>query len=425
MFKKTFLLVLVLALLVSASAMAEVTNRDMQLLGGYVVSNSSDSFFFAPMEKGLTQHWGLYRLSTASQGPLVEIREGGYPARLVYASNDKVYFLGYTDAERTIHALYSVEINSGKSALLLSDISAAFVGNGDDMLYVKSSDLYTLRSFTFSNEKDKSIKDMSNSEKTIYDAGIYDGSLYFLTKSASGSEDGYLYNESSGKANNLDKPSPSVLSGMLYEGYRLYATDQQGTQVYALKIGSKNAKQLGSGIAVSMTHPRFGQYLYTYDGDADQLVAVPLDGSDLIRLTLDGGTLKRMVMGGTKDEIYIINNDAVYAMPTNLSSQTKLFDFDQRTGGQAWATIAPAGSNAIIIFGYDQDTLSYMNNLMPTGVYAFNRGTGEMLFGFPEWDESMIEEQEANQTNERPEQIGAPTPEQEEGETYFVFSTDG
>ena len=425
MLKKTFILVLVLAMLVSATAMAEVTNRDMQLMGGVVVSNASDSFFFAPMEEGMTKHWGLYALSKASEGPLVEIQDG-YPARLIHADNERVYFFGYTDAERSVHALYSVEIATQAYEELLTDIKDVFVGEtADEFLYTKSDNPYTLRSYNLTEKKDKSVKDMSKSDKTIYDAGIYDGRTYFITRTTSGAEDGYEYHEGSGKATNLDKPSPQLLTGMLYEGYRLYVTDQQGIMVYAVKLGNKNANQLGAAYAVSLKNPRFGEYIYTYGGDNNELIALPLDGSEPLKLKLEGSTLVRMVLGGSKDQLMLINDNAIYGITPNLTSQTKLIDFDQRTGGQAWSHVAPAGSNAIMVFGYGQDTLTSASNLMPTGVYAYDKTTGDMLFGFPEWDPNAEPAEPAETSNTRPETIGAPNEEKEEGETYFVFSSGG
>lgn len=68
MLKKTFILVLTVAMLLSSVAMAEITNRDQQLLGGVAVSNANDTFFFAPMEEGATKHWGLYALSSWLDG---------------------------------------------------------------------------------------------------------------------------------------------------------------------------------------------------------------------------------------------------------------------------------------------------------------------------------------------------------------------
>lgn len=424
MLKRTFILVLLAAMLLSATAVAEVTNRDMQLLGGVVVSNANDSFFFCPMEEGMTKHWGLYALSSAGDKPIVEI-EDGYPARLVHATSDKVYFLGYTDGARSVHALYSVEISSGKYSELLTGIKEAYVAESDEFFYITETDPYTLHSYNVTNEKSKEIKDMSKSEKMIYDAGKFDGETYFITKTASGALDGYLYHDSSGKATNLDKPSPSVVNGMLYEGYRLYSSDSSNTQVYSLKLGAKKSVRLGQTYNMNLSNPRFGQYMYAYDGDKNQLVALPLDGSDALTLTLEGSTLVRFLLGGSKDELFLPLDDAIYSVRPDLSSMTRLFDFDQRTGGQVWSYIAPGANNAIFVMGYGQETFTNSNNMLPTGVYAYDRNSGEMLFGFPEWDPNAEPEETGGEApaSTVPSTFGdVPEEEREEGETYFVFS---
>lgn len=434
MLKKTLVLVLLLTLAISPVAMAEVTNRDMQLMGGVVVSNSNDSFFFCPMEEGVTRHWGLYALSSASQGPLVEIQDG-YPARLVHADNSKVYFFGYTDSSRTTHALYSVEIATGAYDQLLTDIAAAFVSDtANEFFYVTNEDPFYLCSYSISDQKSTKIKDMSSSKKRIYDAGQYDGKLYFLTLTDSDVMDGYSFNASSGKAINLDKPSPAVSgsNGMLHEGYRIYASDTSGLTVYSMKLGAKKAVRLGQSYPMSLTNPRFGQYMYTYDGENNTLIGLPLDGSTEVKLPLQSDILTRMVLGGSADEILLIGSNAVYSFPSNLSSQTRLFDFDTKTGGQAWTHIVPGKNNAVFILGYGAETMTHSNNMMPTGVYAYDRGTGAMLFGFPEYDPVAAAAQEAEpQASETPQSLfpesgigDIPQPEREEGETYFVFSNN-
>lgn len=423
MIKRVIVAALMLALLLPGAAVAEVTNRDMQLYGGVVVSNSSDSFFFAPMEEGMTKHWGLYALSKVGSGPIITI-EDGYPARLVHADESKVYFLGYTDGERSVHALYSVEIATGTPQELLTGIASAFVGEtSEDFLYVSTADPYTLCRYTIPDGKDEKVKDMSASKKAIYDAGIYDSRVFFITRAENGTtEDGYEYHYSSGKATNLDKPSPQLVNGLLYEGYRIYAGDSTGQQIYAVRLGEKTGKRLGQNFPMSLTNPRFGQYVYSYDGENNRIIAVPLDGSAEKTLALDGGAMKRFVIGGSKDELFIIHDNAIYSLTPDLSSQNKLFDFDSRTGGQVWSYIVPAGNNAILVMGYSGETFTNSANLMPTGVYAYDR-TGQLLFGYPEWDPDS-EEETAGQT--MPTQFGdVPQDEREEGETYFVFSSGG
>lgn len=420
MLKRTFALVLLAAMLLSATAVADVTNRDLQLLGGVAVSNANDTFFFCPMEEGLTKYWGLYALSSAKDGPIVEI-EDGYPARLIHATSDKVYFLGYTDSARSVHGLYSVEIKTGKPSELLTGIKTAFVKESDEFFYVTEADEYTLHSYNVTSEKSTVVKDMSKSEKAIYDACFFDGETYFLTESASGSKDGYLLNAKSNKASNLDKPSPAVTIGMLYEGYRVYASDTSNTTIYSQPLGKKKAVRIGQQYIVSLSNPRFGQNMYAYDGEQNQLVALPLDGSDPMMLPLESSTLVRFVLGGSKDELLMPLDDAIYSIRPDLSSKTRLFDFDLRTGGQVWSYLVPARNNAVLVMGYGAETFTNANNLLPTGVYAYDRNTGEQLFGYPEWDPNA-EPQEVVM----PETFGdVPEEEREEGETYFVFSGGG
>lgn len=437
MLKKILSLSLLLAMLLSSAAVAEVTNRDMQLMGGVVVSNATDSFFFCPMEEGMTRRWGLYALSSANEGPIVPI-EAGYPARLVHADNEKVYFLAYTDAERTVHALFSVVIASGAYETLLSDIAAAFVAESpDEMLYVTVDDSYTLRSYNMTSGKDTEVKDMSKSEKTIYDAGEYKGNMYFITKTANGSEDAYEYHAGSGKATNLDKPSPEAVTGLLYENYRIYTADALGTQIYAQRIGSKEGKRIGANYKVSLSSPRFGENIFVYDGEANQLVGLPLDGSTAKTIGVEGSTLPRLVLGGSKDELLLLANEGVYSIKPDLSSQTLLFNFNQALGGQVWCYVAPAGSNAIMVMGYGVDTITSAGNLLPTGVYAMDRTTGDILFSFPasdgtegttsgEGDEGGEATADPAASPTMPPVLGeVPVEQQEEGETYFTFSTDG
>ncbi|MCL1964720.1 MAG: DUF5050 domain-containing protein [Firmicutes bacterium] len=385
MLKRTFMMVLVVAMLLSTVAIAEVTNRDMQLQGGVLVSNAADSFFFCPMEPGVTRHWGLYALSSASDRPILEVADG-IPARLVQADDTYVYFLGYANAERTLHALYAVNISTGAVEELLSDIAAAFVEESDSFLYVTQSDPYTLCRYKLSTRKQTNIKSMQKAEKTIYDAHVYKGNLYFSTKDKNGTEDGYRYNDGTGLANNLDKPSPQLITGVLYEGYRLYYNDTVGSRLYSVKLGNKSGTQIGGKYKVGMTSPRFGDAVYAYDGENHALVRVPLDASAEKTLALEGGVLNRFILGGSKDELLLYNNGAIYAIAPNLSSQTRLFDFDTASGGLMWTHIVPAAHNAVAVFGYNGETASNVNNMLPTGVYIFDRSTGAQIFGYPEYD---------------------------------------
>ncbi len=422
MLKKICSLALMLAMLVSSAAVAEVTNRDMQMMGGVVVSNGNDSFFFCPMEEGLTRHWGLYALSSCANGPILEISDG-YPARLVHADSKNVYFLGYTDANRTVHSLFSVPVGGGSADELLKDILHAYVEDSDSFYYVTSENPYCLRRYNIETKKSMEIKDMTKSEKKIYDAvrASKDGDIYFLTTNKNGGEDGYEYHASSKKATNLDKPNPSHFTSILYEGYRLYSIDHGQSQIYSVKIGNKKAVKLAAdGPAVQLNSPRFGDYIYGYDGESNTLVAYLIDGSDRRTLTLDGTTLSRLLMGGSKDEVFFYSGNAIYSAPADLSSKTKVIDFSMSTGGLMWTHIAPA-KNAVIMMGYGPDSLTHQDTMLPTGVYAYDRTTGEQLFAFP-----LVKEADPNSTtpvdNTRPETLGdTPVEPRNETETYFVF----
>lgn len=416
MLKKTCILILVLALSLSFATLASASNRDMQLMGSMVVTNSTDAFFFSPMEEGLTSHWGLYRLSTAADGPLREI-ENGYPARLLHADDEYVYFLSYENTDRTLHALRAVKISDGSAEELQGGIAKAFVEESETFFYVSDSDPYTLRRYSIPDRKSTEVKNMSGSEKTIYDAGTYGGTVYFLTRAKDGvTEDGYQLHSSSGKATNLDSPSVKVDHGLLYEGYRLYAGDKNGSQIYSVKIGSKTANELGKRVTVSLTSFRFGEYIYAYDGDDHQLVGQALDGSGEVVMPLDGSGLSRMVMGGTKEEVLIYVDNAIYSMPPNLTSKSKVIDFDLSAGGQLWCYAIPMGSDAIAMMGYNAESFTHAGNMLPTGVYIYSRSTGEELFAYPPYDAENPPEQTM------PETLGTPVQEGEEGEeTPFMF----
>lgn len=421
MLKRIGALALMLVMLASSAAVAEVTNRDMQLLGGVLVSNANDSFFFCPMEEGVSRHWGLYSVSGCANGPILEINDG-VPARLVHADAEKVYFMGYTDPSRTVHELHSVNIADGTTEELLTGIQNAFVEDSESFFYVTEEKPGVLMRYSIANKKSTEIKDMSKNDKKIYDAipGQDAGDIYFLTMTTNGAQDGYWYHASSKKATNLDKPNPASHLGFLYEGYRVYSIDMGQSAIYSQKIGTKKGVQIGKdGPSVYTYSPRFGEFLYAYDGDSNTLVAYPLDGSDRKTLTLEGGIINRILMGGSKDEVLFYSGDAIYGAPANLSSQSKLIDFDLSTGGQMWTHIAPAGSKAIVMFGYGSDTLTYQDTMPPTGVYVFDRATGEQLFGFPEYDAEAAAATPVS--TQMPETIGAPEPERKEGETYFVF----
>jgi hypothetical protein len=417
MLKKALLVVLVLVLLSSTVALADVTNREMQMMGGVVVSNATDSFFFCPMEEGITRHWGLYALSTANEKPIVEITDG-VPARLVHADDEHVYFLAYSDVERTVHELYSVNIKDGTNELLLEDIKSAFVEDDDTFLFVTTAEPCALRRYDIPSAKDTLVKDMTRYEKEIYDATVYNGNVYFLTRDPNGKEDGYQYFKDTKLARYIEAPSSnSINNSMLYNGYRIYAHDTQNNMIYALKLGSKNSVPMGQKYSMSLTTPRFGDAMFAYNGENLQLVRLPLDGSVAEQpLTLEGNSvLSRLILGGYSEEILIYNNGGIYAITPDMSSQTRLFDFDLGTAGQMWSYLAQGQNNSIFVMGHGVETFTLMANMPPTGVYVFDRTTGEQLFGYPEHDPEAIAAMET------PAQLGNVPVEGEEAETQFSF----
>ena len=418
---RLILILIALAMLIPSMAGAAVTNRDMQLMGGVAVSNATDSFFFAPLEPGLTDRWGLYALSSAASGPIVETKSG-YPARLVHADSEKVYFLAYTDPNRTVHALYEVDIATKQinPEPLLKNIANAFVESDDSFLYVSTDDEYKLCRYSIKDKKTTDLKSMASSNKKIYDAGVYDGKVYFITVTDSGAEDAYLLN-SNGKANNLDVPSPKSFSSVLYEGYRVYTTDRSMSQIHAQKIGSKKAVRLAGDLGPTLYSYRFGTTLYMYAGESNQIMGFPLDGSSAKTLRMDGSkSLPRIVMGGSKDELYFYYDGGIYMANPDLTSQTRLFDVDAGRGGTTnLSYIAPVGQNAVLVAGYNQATASNYYNLMPTNIYLYNRADGELIFGYP-LSTDDIAENTGFQLGVDP--IGDyPHPELEEGENAFLF----
>ncbi|MDR0897980.1 MAG: hypothetical protein LBN04_08995 [Oscillospiraceae bacterium] len=417
MLKKALFVVLVLVLLSSSVALADLSNREMQLMGGVVVSNASDSFFFCPMEEGVTRHWGLYALSSANNGPIVEIMDG-VPARLVHADSEHVYFLAYSNTERTVHELYSVNIATGENELLLEDIKGAFVEDDDTFLFVTTAEPCALRRYDIPSAKDTLIKDMSKYDKEIYDAGVHNGNVYFLTLDPNGKEDGYQYFKDTKLARYIEAPSSyTIHNSMLYNGYRIYANDTQNSRIYALKLGSKNSVPMGTNYSMSLTTPRFGDAMFAYSGESMQLVRLPLDGSVAEQpLTLEGNSvLSRLIIGGYSEEILLYNDGAIYAIEPDMSGQTRLFDFELGTAGQMWSYLAQGRNNSIFIMGHGTETYTLLNSMPPTGVYVYDRTTGEQLFGYPEHNPDAIP------VTERPTQMGDLPVEGEEAETQFSF----
>lgn len=419
MVKKVLVLLLTL-LMIGSCANAEISNRDLQMNSGIAAVSSQDTYFFCPMEEGVTGHWGLYAVSSCQNGPIIEI-SNGYPARLVYANKTSVYFLAYNDSIRSTHDLYRVDISDGSAKKMLSDVKTCFVGDGNNFFYTTKDAPCLLMSYDLTKEESKKVKDMSSSNKTIYDAGTFNGSTYFLTQTESGTENGYVLNKN-GKANNLDAPSPTLATGMLYEGYRIYSTSSVGNNVYSVKLGQKKATQLGKEYGMTLTTPRFGAAFYCYDGNNHSIVRVPIDGSAETKQALDGKALSRFIIGGYGDEVLLLSDGGVYAFDGNLSGKTRLFDFDLGTANQIWCNLTQShDNNYVLVYGYGQRTFTYSSTMMPTSVYVFNRATGEKVFGYPEYEEALTLEQ---LIEENGGSFGGDTTEpteSEEADDWFVF----
>lgn len=424
MLKKIFILFLMFALLsLAVPVSAEVTNLDMQLMGGVLVSSSVESFFFAPMEPGVPSHWGLYALSSCGNGPILETTR--VPARLVHADQAAVYFFMYTDDSRTVQSLFTVSASGGQPEELLPDIACAFPEANAKFFYVTASDPYTLRRYDIVEKKATELKDMSASSKKIIDAFATGGETYFVAADANNTQFAYKINKSSGKATSLEDPNPKAALNLLFGKYRVYSSDGTGTRVYAVPIEGKKGVPIGGDgkYAVSLNNPRFGNYIYTYDGDAHRIVGCPLDGSGEVSVALDGDTMSNLIMGGSPDEILFYNYGGIYSTTSSLGTATKLFDFDTTLGGQVWNYIVPAGSGHVVVMGYNAETMTHAASMPPTGVYVFTR-SGEMVFGYPDATATPAPIASGEVTTTMPEQIGdvpnVPLDEEEE-DTYFVF----
>ena len=423
--KISIVLVLAFALAVSSAAVAEITNRDLQLMGGVLASSSVESFFFAPLEDGIPRRWGIFAMSKAGSGPIAEIN--GVPARFVYADQQNVYYLGYTNEDRTVHALYQASTSGGSPQTLLSGIADAFVEENDVFFYVSEEDPYTLRRYSIRDKKASPVKDMSASNKKITDAVVAGGELYFLTQAANGTEDGYKLNKSSNKATNLDKPNPGAPFSILYDKYRVYATDSAGTNVYAMPIEGKRALQVGAGrYNMGLTNPRFGGYVYTYDADTHQVVGCALDGSDNVSLTLEGDTLSMLILGGSPSELLFYNYGGIYATTGSLGSANRLFDFDNTMGGLIWNYIVPAANNHVIVMGYTAETMTHRDSMPPTAIFVFTRA-GELVFSHPEFDPNAVPQTPGEATmpaelGQVPHvEAGGEGDDDDEDDSFFVF----
>ena len=110
----------------------------------------------------------------------------------------------------------------------------------------------------------------------------------------------------------------------------------------------------------------------------------------------------------------------VYAFDGNLSSKTRLFDFDIGTANQIWCSLAQShDDSAIFIFGYGQRTYTYANNMMPTSVYIFDPRNNQQISAIRKTKKSLSLE---DLLEEGGGVIGAmPEESEEEEDTFFVF----
>lgn len=386
--RKIWCAILLLAVLFTSSAMAELTNKDLQLGGGFAAINSTDTFFFAPVDVDESK-WGLYSLNTLSnEKPIVTIGDVK-PARLVYADEKKVYFLAFKNADT--YLLASCQISNGELKKEIEGVLAAFVEGGDTMLYVPEGDPYTISRFSFKDGSDKKLKTMTS--KTIYDACESDDTIYFLGTDKSKKLYGYEINKKSGKAVNTSNPSPAMGDGMMYGDYLVYSQNGDTTKIYALPLGKSKSVRLGERIGgMSLTNPRFGAAIYPYDKTNNAIVRVPLDGSEQSQLKMEWETVPEYIMGGYKDKILYMDNDKVYSVNEMLAGKTELFDFPYATDGMKWAYLTPTNQNYVIVMGYMPITYTELGVGAPTAVHVVNLDTKETVFQYPVLDlEAMAE----------------------------------
>lgn len=394
--KRRVRVIAAMLLMLPVLAMADVPNREMQLAGGVVVSSATDAFFFAPTQTESTGQWGLYALSS---GAPVGVLGSAFPSRLIHADAQSVYYMTYTDQTYTANDLWRMDLQTGVEESLLSGIGDVFVMANHEFLYVAADDPYALRSYDVEKQSGKVIKDMASSDRKIVDAFRYEGDIYFLA-AKDGREDAYQYHASSGKATNLKEPVPAPVKSVLYEGYRLYSGDGVGNAIYAVEIDAIRGTRLGEGYPVSLNSYRFGSSIYLYDVLENLLVRIPLSGLPPTSLKLQAEGISSLVLGGSSQELLLLSPDGVYAIAPDLTSQQLLFSFNMYMTDHIWSHIVPAGDAGVLVMGYSEETIQQAGVLPPTAVYAMDRASGEVKFGYPQTDPVVITQPDPGQEGE-------------------------
>ena len=376
-----------MVLLWTSVASAALTNKDLQLASGLACINSDDTFFFSPT--GESDEWGLYSLNTLSNGPITLVKDVK-PARMLYADSKKVYFLAMKSNSE--YLLGSVGIADGAQVNELDGIAGAFVESDTSILYVPSEDLYTLSRYDLKTNSSTKLKTMTS--KTIYDACVIDGGVYFLGLDSGDKVVIYEINKKSGKAISLSNPNPSMGDGYLYDEYLIYHQRGDQTKVFSVPVGKSKGVLLGQQISgMSLSNPRFGAALYPYDSSKNSIVRVPLDGSSESTLTLSGEKLTNYLIGGTSEKIFYWDNGMIYSVDQMLQNKAEVVEFDITTDKMKWTYLSPTNQNYLLIMGYMPVTYADFGLSLPTAVRLVDLSTKETVFQYPNLSDESAEEE--------------------------------
>lgn len=385
MARRVFIILLIIIAAACGAASAEITNYELQLSGGLVAVNSSDTFFFTPKEEG---GWELYSVSTYANGPIATIKDV-VPSRLFYADSGAVYFLGIRPDNGYIFA--SVDIKTGQASPIIDKLESTAAESETTFFYVMPEDRYTLYRYNILEKKSTKIKSLTS--KTMYDAALHNKALYLLGADSAGALTGYELNTRSGKAVNMSSPNPKVGDGFYYDGYLVYNQKGDTTKIYAAPISKTKGVRLGEKVSgLNLYSPRYAGALYTLDTSQNSLVRVPVDGSAPFSLPLISQGSKSVILGGTSDGLYYWDDGSVYAVSTLLQNKTELFEFDNHTDNMVWTTFAPTKNNHLLVMGYIPFTLADEGKSVPTAVRLVDLSTREAVFRYPAAVEAAIED---------------------------------
>lgn len=378
---------LCMVLIWTSVASAALTNKDLQLASGLACINDGDTFFFSPT--GEEDEWGLYSLNNLSGDPITRVK-GIKPARMLYADSKKVYFLALKPAGD--YLLGSAGIGDGAQVTELDGIAGAFVESDTSILYVPSDDLYTLSRYDLKTNSSTKLKTMTS--KSIYDASVIDGGVYFLGLDNSDKVVIYEINKKSGKAVSLSNPNPSMGDGYLYDDYLIYHQRGDQTKVFSVPVGKTKGVMLGEQVSgMSLSNPRFGAALYPYDSSKNSIVRVPLDGSSESTLALSGAKMTNYLIGGTKDKIFYWDDGMIYSVDQMLQNKTEVVEFDINTDKMRWTYLSPTNQDYLLIMGYMPVTYADFGVALPTAIRVVDINTRQTVFQYPNLsDESAAEE---------------------------------